>query len=152
MAGFVVDTSCMVAALCTWHAQHEDAAAEINRRIAAKERMIVAAPGLVEAYAVLTRLPPPHRLAAADAWTLLDTSFARQSRVVALDAPAYRGLLRDAAGDGITGGQAYDAVIARCALRAKATTVLTFNARHFLPFASAGLAVVVPGAPTADES
>ena len=44
--------------------------------------LAVAAHALVETYAVLTRLPAPHRLAPADAWTLIDTNFARASRVL----------------------------------------------------------------------
>jgi len=146
MAGFLPDTSCMVAAVCTWHEHHGRAAAELNRRLSLREAMIVAAPALLEAYAVLTRLPPPHRPSAFDALALLDTNFMRAGRTVALDATAYRTLLRQAPTEGITGGRAYDAVIARCALRAKASSLLTFNARHFLPFATAGLAIVVPGA------
>jgi len=49
----------MVASVCARHEHHERAAAELERRFAKREAMIVAAPALVEAYAVLTRLPPP---------------------------------------------------------------------------------------------
>src|SRR5439155_4456381 len=66
-AGLPPDTSCLVAAVCAWHEHHAAAAREIERRLAAGEPMIVAAPALVESYAVLTRLPPPHRLRPADA-------------------------------------------------------------------------------------
>ncbi len=144
MAGFLPDTSCMVASVCTWHEHHVPAAAELNRRLAQHEPMMVAAPALVEAYAVLTRLPPPHRLSAADALALLDANFMRAGKAVALDAAAYRTLLRRMVTQGIVGGRTYDAVIARCALRAKASCLLTFNAPHFLGFAAEGLEVVVP--------
>lgn len=40
------------------------------------EAMIAAGPALVETYAVLTRLPSPHRLAPADAHRLLQANFA----------------------------------------------------------------------------
>jgi predicted nucleic acid-binding protein len=144
MAGFLPDTSCMVASVCTWHEHHAPAAAELNRRLAQREPMAVAAPALVEAYAVLTRLPPPHRLSAADALALLDANFMRTGKAVALDAAAYRTLLHQMVKQGIVGGRTYDAVIARCALRAKASCLLTFNAPHFLAFATEGLEVVVP--------
>lgn len=52
----------MIAAVCAWHEHHTRATEEIERRLSRGEEMIVAAPALVEAYAVLTRLPPPHRL------------------------------------------------------------------------------------------
>jgi hypothetical protein len=45
----------MIAALCSWHEHHEAAANEIESRLAERAKMIVAAPALVEAYAVLTR-------------------------------------------------------------------------------------------------
>jgi predicted nucleic acid-binding protein len=147
MPGFMPDTSCMVAALCTWHERHEVAAAEVNRRLGAREALIAAAPALVEAYAVLTRLPPPHRLCPGDALALLDASFIRTGRTVALDAQSYQSLLRESATEGIAGGRTYDAIIARCALRANASALLTFNARHFLPLVSARIAVIVPGEP-----
>src|SRR5262245_45928273 len=100
----------MVAAVCTWHDAHEAARAAIERRLRQAEVMLVAGPALVEAYAVLTRLPAPHRLAASDAAALLDANFVEQGRIVTLDAAAYRTLVRRAPGDGITGGRTYDAV------------------------------------------
>jgi len=134
----------MVPTVCTWHVYHEAAAGEIEHRLAAGERMHVAAPALVEAYAVLTRLPPPYRLSASDALALLDSSFIAIGRTVALDVATYHRMLRRAPIDGIAGGRAYDVVIANCALRATASTLLTFNDAHFLPFAAQGLEVVVP--------
>ena len=135
----------MVAAVCTWHEHHEAAREEISRRLRENEPLFVAGPALVEAYAVLTRLPPPHRLSAADAWRLIDVGFSQSGRIVALDGRSYRALLRRAAEEGISGGRTYDAVIAECALRKKGVTLLTFNADDFSGFTTRGLEVVVPG-------
>ncbi|SRR6266508_353513 len=145
MPAFSPDTSCMVASLCTWHAHHDPAREEISQRLERGETLIVAAPALVESYAVLTRLPAPFRLAPADAGALLETNFVRAGRVLALAAPAYRRLLRRAPAEGIAGGRMYDAVIAECLLKARPATLLTFNARHFLAFSGRGLEIVVPG-------
>jgi len=136
----------MVAAVCAWHEHHRAAAAEVNRRLALNEPMVLAAPALVEAYAVLTRLPPPHRLSTTDASAVLDASFLAAGKVLALDPGSYRRMLRQLAIDGIAGGQAYDAVIANCAVKGKASAILTFNARHFLSLAPAEIEIVVPGA------
>ena len=106
--------------------------------------MLVAAHALVEAYAVLTRLPLPHRLAAADAYAVLAASFITGRRVVALDGAGTTALLKSLAKQGIAGGQAYDAVIASCAHRAKASALLTFNAPHFEPFGGHALEIAVP--------
>ncbi len=145
MAAFLLDTSCMVATVCGWHEHHHRAEQEIERRLGQGETLLVAAPALVEAYAVLTRLPSPHRLSPADALALLEANFMRPARLVALDGKSYRSLLRRAPHEGIAGGQAYDAVIAACALKASGVTLLTFNPGHFSPFARRGLQVVVPG-------
>jgi predicted nucleic acid-binding protein len=92
-----VDTSCIVAAVCAWHTHHLQAAAEIERRLAARGRLATVAHALAEAYAVMTRFPAPHRLSPTDALALLERNFSDDARVVALDAGGYRSLLRRAA-------------------------------------------------------
>ena len=115
MAIFTLDTSCMVAAVSTWHEHHAASASEINRRLSRGERLAAAAPALVEAYAVLTRLPAPHRLSPGDAWALVEANFVQGINVVALPGTVYLALLRRAARQGTAGGRAYDVVIAECA-------------------------------------
>ncbi|MFN3476640.1 MAG: PIN domain-containing protein [Candidatus Methylomirabilales bacterium] len=147
MPGFLPDTSCMVAAVCAWHEHHERVAQELERRLSHGEAMLIAAPALVETYAVLTRLPPPHRLSPADALVLLEANFMGEAKTVALDANSYRTLLRQASRDGIAGGRTYDLVIAACAFKVRAAVLLTLNPGHFLPFSRKGLEIVVPGEP-----
>lgn len=145
MTRFVPDTNCMVAAVCTWHEHHEQAADEIERRLERGETLFVAAPTLVEAYSVLTRLPPPYRLSPSDALALIEANFIESSRIITLAARSYRTFLRRARDEGIRGGRAYDAIIATCALQARAHALLTFNKSHFLQFEEHGIAIVVPG-------
>lgn len=146
-ARFVLDTSCMVAAVCAWHAAHDATLKEISRRLAAGKELVSAAPALVEAYSVLTRFPPPHRLRAADALALLDANFISDRRVVALSATDYVRLLRGAPEDGIAGGQTYDAVIAHCAVKARARELFTLNENDFLPWHGTAFEVIVPAGP-----
>jgi predicted nucleic acid-binding protein len=143
VTAFAVDTSCMVAAVCTWHEHHAAAVNEIERRLARGERLAVPAPALVEAYAVLTRLPAPHRLSPSDAWALVEANFVKHGRVVALASAVYVKILRGLASQATGGGRTYDAVIGEAAREAKAAALLTFNRRHFDP-APAGVAVVDP--------
>ena len=105
MPGFLPDTSCMIAAVCAWHVHHVDAAEEIARRLRAAEPMFLAAPAVVESYAVLTRLPPPHRIAPAIALHLIEGSFMGHGRVIALDGRSYRALVRRLAEAQIIGGR-----------------------------------------------
>lgn len=134
----------MLAAVCGWHEHHERAAAELNRRLGGRQTMIVAAPALVETYAVLTRLPPPHRLSAADALKLIDANFASSGRIVVLDARGYLALLRTSADGAMAGGRIYDAIIAQCAVKGGAATLLTFNAKDFVSLAVPDLEIAVP--------
>jgi predicted nucleic acid-binding protein len=138
----------MVAAVCSWHERHRAAAGEIERRLDRGETLAVAAHALTETYAVLTRLPAPHRLAPADAWALVEANFVTEATIVTLDVAAYTGLLSRLSSDGIGGGRVYDAVIGDCASLAAVGTILTFNPRHFEP-PPRGVAVVEPSDPAA---
>ena len=142
---FAVDTSCIVAAVSAWHEQHGAAAAAISVRLDRGETMTVAAHALSEAYAVLTRLPAPHRLAPGDAWAVLSVNFVDGGKVVALSAREHVSVLTKLAEGAVGGGRTYDAIIAECAGRSGASVLLTLNPRHFEP-APAGVAVVVPAA------
>src|SRR5919108_2751646 len=141
---FLPDTSCMIAAVCSWHEHHEAAANEIERRLAGRAKMIVAAPALIEAYAVLTRLPPPHRLSPQTASTLLENNFLKLATLIALNAKSYETLLLGAPKNNVAGGRMYDAVIAACAKQGKASAVLTFNAGDFTTLGQ-DFDIVVPG-------
>jgi predicted nucleic acid-binding protein len=140
---FALDTSCMVAAVCPWHERHDATAAEIERRLRRGDTLAIAAHALAETYAVLTRLPAPHRLAPDDAWTLVEANFVDHADVVALDGPSAVALLRSLPGAGIAGGRTYDALIARCAKQAGAGVLLTLNPRHF-DASPAGVVIVEP--------
>jgi predicted nucleic acid-binding protein len=133
MAAFALDSSCMVAAVCTWHEYHETARTRVEERLDLGDTLSIAAHAVAEAYAVLTRLPAPHRLAPADAWALVRTNFVEPASVVTLDAEGYRGVLGALAAAGIGGGRTYDALIARCASQAGVELLFTLNPRHFDP-------------------
>jgi predicted nucleic acid-binding protein len=133
VAAFALDSSCMVAAVCAWHEHHEAASAHVEDRLERGDTLAIAAHAIAEAYAVLTRLPAPHRLAPADAWALLRANFVEPARVVTLDANGYRDVLGGLAAAGIGGGRTYDALIGRCASQSGVGLLLTLNPRHFDP-------------------
>ncbi len=148
MERFLLDTSCMVAAVCAWHEDHSPTVKEITRRLAQGQRLVSAAPALVEAYAVMTRLPSPHRLSPEDALAVLETNFVANAQVVCLDSQTYLSLLHQAPSAGIFGGRTYDAVIAECALQAHVAALLTLNGAHFKGWGSEHLKIIVPGMET----
>jgi predicted nucleic acid-binding protein len=142
-ATFSADSSCLIAAVCAWHEHHAAAAEALESRRSAGQHLVLAGHALAETYAVLTRLPSPHRLAPRDAGALVHENFVRGTKLVSLPAAAYAALVRRLAGEGIGGGRIYDAIIMESARRGRASTLLTFNPRHFDP-PPAGVAVVMP--------
>lgn len=145
MPSFLPDTSCLVAAVCGWHVHHPRATHEIKRRLGEGERLILAAPTLVESYAVLSRLPPPRRLSPAEGWTVVRASFVEHaSEVIAPDSNRIQRLLEESAASGVAGGAIYDALIVACAQIADVEAILTFNERQFRFLAQAGIRVIVP--------
>jgi predicted nucleic acid-binding protein len=143
MTRYLLDTNCIVAAVCTWHEHHQSTLAELERRSLAREEAVLAAPTLVEAYAVLTRLPPPYRLGHDEAFGLLEANWGATSAVALTGAETWR-VLREARAAGVGGGLVYDALVAACARKARAATLLTWNVRHLERFGGSGLAVVAP--------
>lgn len=99
----LVDTSAAVAMLVVDHPHHETAFAALEGR-----RLGLAGHAVFETMSVLTRLPPPLRLAPADVLELLDENFP-ENRFIS---PAGAGLLMQNLGRlGIGGGQVYDALV-----------------------------------------
>ena len=141
-AVFLVDTSCLVAAICAWHRRHADSAGEIRRRRRLGERMVVAGHTVLEAYAVLTRLPSPHRVSPDTARQVVLATAGEA--LVTLQPSGYRSLLDQLAKGSVAGGRSYDALIAACALEARASVLLTLNEAHFRQFEVLGLKIVVP--------
>src|SRR5213593_1535675 len=138
------DTGCMLAAVCSWHEHHGRAIDEIQSRLKKKQTVVVAAHSLIEAYAVLTRLPPPHRISAKDACTVLQANFVKNMKTIALSPSAYPSLLDFASSAGISGARVYDALIAATARQARAQTLVTFNASRFEGLAGEDLQIAVP--------
>lgn len=107
-----VDTSVVVAAFATWHEDHASAAAALARGVR------VPAHVLIEAYSVLTRLPPPHRAPAKLVSSFLTDRFPDAPLV--LPARAHLQLIERVAAGGMTGGSVHDALIAATARHASA--------------------------------
>jgi predicted nucleic acid-binding protein len=144
MTRFVPDTSCLVAAVCSWREHHAATAEELARRSKRREQMVMAAPALDEAYAVLTRLPPPYRLRPQDALAVMVGNWG-ETEVAAMTGADTWPFLEALPGIGIAGGSTYDAQIAACARKARADVILTWNVRDFERVAE-GLEVASPGA------
>ncbi len=140
---FAVDTNCLIAAVSVWDKRHAEASAELEVRLARGEQMSISVQALTETYSVLTRLPLPFRVSSSIAWELLEFYLRGPATVFAMESTVHVETLRALAQHGIGGGRTHDAIIAECARRAGASTLLTFNGRHFDP-PPQGVTIVEP--------
>lgn len=125
------DTSALVPVFYGDHVHH---AASIARFIQCdKGSGCCAAHSLVEVYSTLTRMPGRHRISSEQAMLFIDSIRERLS-AVALDGEESAIALKAAASVGIVGGGIYDAMIAHCALKAKADVIYSWNTRHYSLF------------------
>jgi predicted nucleic acid-binding protein len=136
-----VDTSVLVAGLLAWHESHRAALRSLR---AAGRGLVVPIPALVEAYAVMTRLPSPHRVAPERVLELLSGSLEGRASVVGLTGAETWNLLRSLAAEGVAGGRDYDAGILACAVKAGARRLLTLDAGDFGRLDARGVEIVVP--------
>jgi predicted nucleic acid-binding protein len=85
---------------------------------------------LAEVYSTLTRMPGRHRISAEQAMLFIG-SIRERLTLVALTSQDYADALEASASRGIVGGSIYDAILAHCAIKAKAETIYTWNERHY---------------------
>jgi predicted nucleic acid-binding protein len=124
-----LDTSVLVATFYGEHEHHEPSFALFAHQT--KARGCTAAHCLAEVYSVLTGMPGKDK-ASPDEALLFLADVRERLTIVTLDENEYFAVLKAAAAGGIYGGAVYDAILGRCALKAKAETVYTWNVKHFI--------------------
>ena len=97
----------VVAAFASWHESHEAARRALDSGLRLIEHCAL------ETYSVLTRLPPPHRTAGTVVRDFLETRFPQP--LLRLSAQAYKDFILGLPDHGVTGGAAYDALVAATA-------------------------------------
>ena len=136
------DATVTVAAVVSWHERHRAAASAVESALARKA-LVLPAPVLVESYAILTSLPAGHRLAHADAFHLLRSSFASAQIAGARTREAWS-LLRQWSVDALGGSDTHDALLIDIARDAGARRLLTFRRSELDPLAGNGIEIVEP--------
>lgn len=140
-----LDTNVLIAGLLSWHQHHAAASAALSELLESRASVVLPAHALVEAYAVMTRIPPPHRLSAKNAFEILDASLRSRCVLVSLEGSEAWDLIDELSRRPITGGSSYDALILACARKGGARRILTFNRVHFERLGAEDIEVVVPG-------
>jgi predicted nucleic acid-binding protein len=131
-AGRAVDTSVVIAGLCSWHPDHELA----RRHLAARPVGILHV--VTEAYSVITRLPGNRKVAPDIAHQAIASVF--QATLVALPESAVLPLLGRLAESGVHGGATYDAIVGETA-RLAGLTLTSLDIRAQRTYAAVGVAV-----------
>jgi len=124
------DSSVLVSAFYKFDARHVSSANAL--RSASRADSFCALRTLGEVYAVLTGLPVRPRFTGADGIAVIE-QIRTKLTVVSLTEDEYVAAIRSVSGT-VVGGAAYDALIARCAIKANADVLLTWNARDFTRF------------------
>lgn len=101
------DTSIVVAAFASWHEHHDEARALLDQGVRLIEHCAL------ETYSVLTRLPAPHRCPPAVVRDFLQARFPEP--LLRMDAASHRRFVLRLPEMGISGGAAYDALVAATA-------------------------------------
>lgn len=98
-----LDTSVAIPSLLRWDENHQ-------RCLVASAGAVIPAHALLETYAVITRLPSPHRVAREDAHSVLADRYP-PSTVLAAPVGLQRSLVDRLAEAGVAGGAVYDALV-----------------------------------------
>jgi len=127
MKGFF-DTSVLVPVFYGDHVHHK-ASLELFIQFD-KSTGCCGAHSLAEVYSTLTRMPGKHRISGEQALLFIGSIRERLS-IVGLSGDEYADALTASATAGVVGGGIYDAMLAHCALKAKAEFLYTWNERHY---------------------
>lgn len=92
-----------------------------------------AAHSLAEFYASATGYPGKNRMSTQQALIVID-EIRDRFETVALTSEEYYSAIRDASVMAVAGGTIYDALLSRCAEKAGAELIYTWNLRHFHQF------------------
>ena len=128
MKGFF-DTSVLVPVFYGYHIHHEASLVLFTQFD--KSTGCCGAHSLAEVFSTLTRMPGKHRISGEQAMLFIGSIRERLS-LVALTGNEYADALESSAALGIVGGGIYNAMLAHCAVKAKAEAIYTWNSRHYM--------------------
>jgi predicted nucleic acid-binding protein len=127
------DTSVAVAAFASWHEFHERARKALDGGVRLIDHCAL------ETYSVLTRLPPPHRCTGTMVRDFLRLRF--DEPYLRLEARAHKEFVLELPDHAITGGAAYDALVAATAVGHSAQ-LITCDRRAASAYESYGVRVI----------
>lgn len=128
----LLDTSVFVPALVPALPQHEKAVPHVESAHRGETSLVVSSHALAECYSSLTSLPVRPAVTPGQARRLIDKNIADAAdEIVSLEADEYLTILQRMTDLGLESGAVYDALHVRCAEKAAADELRTFNGRDF---------------------
>lgn len=138
------DTSVIVPALVDQLSNHA-AALEVYARLSSgRNTGVTSTHALAECYSVLTGIPLPRRVTAAEAKLLVNESVLGRLTVVDLAKSDYVAAIERISRHGLVGGIVYDALHAISAEKAGCTRLYTYNVDHFRTICADSILVSAP--------
>jgi predicted nucleic acid-binding protein len=125
------------------HPEHERCLRWLDRAHRGVLESAVAAHTVAELYAVLSTYPTRPRISPALAARLIRENVVAKASVVSLAASDYESVITQLGERAVPSGVVYDALIARCALKAGVDRLVTLNPRDFERVWTGPAAVIV---------
>ncbi|MCG8481533.1 MAG: PIN domain-containing protein [Spirochaetales bacterium] len=131
-----VDTSVIVAAVHANHPLHVLSSTWLDAALR-DDHVVVAHHSILEAYAVLTRLPAPYRVTPIEAERVLGETIRPNAEIASFASASIWDLTARIANSPASGGAAYDAFIIELFSAADVEAIVTFNVADFRRLAGA---------------
>jgi predicted nucleic acid-binding protein len=148
----LLDSSTLIAAMLPDHVHHKAAYPWLSQAKLGTFDFFVSGHSVAEVYSVLTRLPRTPAISPADAWRMLQENVVSRAKMITLSSNDYTTLLEELSQRGISGGQVYDAIIAKAAELAQVDQLVILNESHFQKVWPGGASRIVTPLSTAPPS
>jgi predicted nucleic acid-binding protein len=140
----LLDTSVLVPALVSALPQHEKAFPHLASAHRGETSLIISSHALAECYSSLTSVPVSPAVSPGQARRLIEENVAKVAdEIVELGGDEYLKVLQRMTDLGLESGAVYDALHVRCAEKAAADELRTFNGRDFRRMPPKGPTLVV---------
>lgn len=126
------DSSALIAGCVESHPKHEAARKWMSRAKRKEVEFLVAGHSIFEVYSVLTSAPFQPRITPKIAQELLKENVEDHAEIVTLSKKGHQKIMQKLVTRNLSGGMVYDAIIAECALKAKADQIITSNSKDFI--------------------
>ncbi|MAO65919.1 MAG: VapC toxin family PIN domain ribonuclease [Balneola sp.] len=126
------DSSALIAAFVESHPKHNEARKWLSRAKRKEIEYVVAGHSLFEVYSVLTSAPFQPRITPGIAQELLKENVEDHAQIITLSKKDHHRIIQKLAEQNLKGGIVYDAIIAECAIKAKADQMITSNSKDFV--------------------